>query len=264
MSEVIVTGSDVGDRTAAKLAEGQNASSYNVTDFILNAHNQVWEETYYKLCLLHWNDIVKEEPESSNDMLNTRFDVSIQMKSTEYQKQLMEADIQRWSQVVDAQGNPMLTPKDAMILRDIENPKLAQWYLVSTLEKNKRDSEERSARLQQQNAEVQQQSMVAAKQEEFKALEAKMVIDTKSKQFESKEKKEQIFLENCGQMRKAGMPLPPEWIAVEKQILQGLLMDASIENRETEMAIEQGIQAAQEEQMAMQEQQQIQQQPQMM
>jgi len=259
-------GSDVGDRTAAKLAEGQNASSYNVTDFILNAHNQVWEETYYKLCLLHWNDIVKEEPESSNDMLNTRFDVSIQMKSTEYQKQLMEADIQRWSQVVDAQGNPMLTPKDAMILRDIENPKLAQWYLVSTLEKNKRDSEERSARLQQQNAQVQQESMVAAKQEEFKALEAKMLIDTKSKQFESKEKKEQIFLEKCGELRKAGMPLPPEWIAVEKQILQGLLMDASIENRETEMAIEQGIQAAQEEQMAaMQEQQmQGQMQPQMM
>jgi hypothetical protein len=71
-------------------------------------------------------------------MLNTRFDVSIQMKSTEYQKQLMEADIQRWSQVIDGQGNPMLTPKDAMILRYIQNPKLAQLYLVSTLEKNKK------------------------------------------------------------------------------------------------------------------------------
>ena len=60
------------------------------------------------------------------------------------------------------------TPKDAMILRDIENPKLAQWYLVSTLEKNKRDSEERSARLQEQNAAVQIDSMKAAKEEEFK------------------------------------------------------------------------------------------------
>lgn len=255
-------GSDVGDRTAAKLAEGQNQSSYNVTDYILNAHNQVWEETYYKLCLLHWNDIVKEEPESANDMLNTRFDVSIQMKSTEYQKQLMEADIQRWSQVVDAQGNPMLTPKDAMILRDIQNPKLAQYYLVTTLEKNKKDSEERSARLQQQNAAVQAESMKAAKEEEFKALEAKMVIDTKSKQFESKEKKEQIFLASCGELRKANIPLPPEWILVEKQILQGLLMDASLENRETEMAIEQGIQEA-EQQAIQQEEQMMQEQMQM-
>lgn len=251
-------GSDVGDRTAAKLAEGQNASSYNVTDFILNAHNQVWEETYYKLCLLHWNDIVKEEPESANDMLNTRFDVSIQMKSTEYQKQLMEADIQRWSQVVDAQGNPMLSPKDAMILRDIENPKLQRWFLVSTLEKNKRDSEERSARLQAQNAQVQQESMVAAKQEEFKALEAKMIIDVKKAQSESKEKKEQIFLTQIGDMRKSGIVPPPEWVRVETQILQGLLMDASVENRETEMAIEQGIQEAEQEQMAAMQEQQMQ------
>jgi hypothetical protein len=66
-------GSDVGDRTAARLAEGQNQASYNVTDFILNANNQLWEETFYKLCLLNWNDIVKEEPESADDMINTRF-----------------------------------------------------------------------------------------------------------------------------------------------------------------------------------------------
>src|SRR6185369_11467627 len=57
-------GSDVGDRTPAKLAEGQNESSFNVTDFVQNANNQLWQETFYKLCLLHWNDIVKEEPES--------------------------------------------------------------------------------------------------------------------------------------------------------------------------------------------------------
>jgi hypothetical protein len=44
-------GSDVGDRTSGVLQEQQNISSYNVTDFILNAHNQVWEETDYKLCL---------------------------------------------------------------------------------------------------------------------------------------------------------------------------------------------------------------------
>jgi len=55
------------------------------------------------------------------------------------------------------------------------------------------------------------------------------------------------------------MPLPPEWIAVEKQILQGLLMDASLENRETEMAIEQGIAESEEAMMQMKEQQQLEQ-----
>ena len=50
------------------------SASFNVTDFISNANNQLWEDTQYKLCLLHWNDIVKEEPESRKaDMINTRF-----------------------------------------------------------------------------------------------------------------------------------------------------------------------------------------------
>src|SRR5690606_4001097 len=79
-------GSDVGDRTSGVLQEQQNTAANNVTDFILNANKQIWVETYYKLCLLHWNDIVKEEPESKDDMLNTRFKVSVEMKSTEYQR----------------------------------------------------------------------------------------------------------------------------------------------------------------------------------
>jgi len=241
-------GSDVGDRTAAKLAEGQNQSSYNVSDFTLNGHNQVWEQTFYKICLLHWNDIVKTEPESANDLINTRFDVSVQMKSTEYQRQLLEQDINRYSQVVDAQGNPLLTPKDAMMLRSIEDDKLARWYMVSTMEKNKKEAEERSARLQQQNAQIQQQSMVAAEQEKQKGMQDELLFKAKLSQAESKEKKEQIFLEKCGEMRKAGITPPASWLNVENQILQGLLMDSSIENRETEQAINEGIAQAQAEQ----------------
>lgn len=241
-------GSDVGDRTAAKLAEGQNQSSYNVSDFTLNGHNQVWEQTFYKICLLHWNDIVKTEPESANDLINTRFDVSVQMKSTEYQRQLLEQDINRYSQVVDAQGNPLLTPKDAMMLRSIEDDKLARWYMVSTMEKNKKEAEERSARLQEQNAKVQNDSMIAAKQEEAKAAQEELLFKAKLSQAESKEKKEQIFLEKCGEMRKAGITPPASWLNVENQILQGLLMDSSIENRETEQAINEGIAQAQVEQ----------------
>lgn len=247
-------GSDVGDRTAAKLAEGQNQSSFNVTDFVLNAHNQLWEETYYKACLLHWNDIVKEEPESRNDMLNTRFDVSVKMKSTEYQRQLLEQDIQRYSQVVDAQGNPLLTQKDAMMLREIENDKLARLYLVDTMSKNKKESEERSLKLQDANAKVQQESMIATEEEKRKTLQDEILIKVKISQSESKEKKEQIFLEKCGEMRKAGVEPPPNWVKVEEQILQGILMDSFMENKETEAAVDEGIMAAQQENQMQQQQ----------
>ncbi len=247
-------GADVGDRTPAKLAEGQNTASYNVTDFVLNGHNQLWEETYYKVCLLHWNDIVKEEPESSSDMLDTRFDVSVKMKSDEYAKALLERDIDRYSQVVDAQGSPALTPKDAMYLREIENPKLARLYMVDTMEKNKREAAAESERLQKQNADVQKASMVAAEEEKRKTLQDEILIKVKTSQAESKEKKEQIFLEKIGEMRKAGIVPPDNWVKVEEQILQGILMDSFIENKETETAVDQGIMAAQQEQQAMQEQ----------
>jgi len=119
-------GSDVGDRTSGVLQKQQETAANNVTDFILNSNKQIWEETDYKLCLLHWNDVVKEEPESSSDMLNTRFKVSVQMKSTEYQRELLERDIDRYSQVPDALGQPSLTLKDAMFIREIDDAKLAR------------------------------------------------------------------------------------------------------------------------------------------
>jgi len=153
-------GSDVGDRTSGVLQEQQNIASYNVTDYILNANNQLWEETFYKICLLHWNDIVKEEPESKDDMINTRFEVKVKMKSTEYEKQTLEQDIQRYSQMPDANGNPSLSLKDAMMIREIDDPKLARWYLSTTYEKNRKDAVAEKERLAAENAKFQQQSKI--------------------------------------------------------------------------------------------------------
>jgi hypothetical protein len=185
-------GSDVGDRTSGVLQEQQNASSYNVTDFVLNANNQLWEETFYKICLLHWNDIVKEEPETSDDMINTRFSVSVKMKASEYQKQLLEKDIQMYSQMPDAQGNPSLSLKDAMMIREIDDYKLARWYLVTSFEQNRRKAIEDSQKLQEQNAQVQQQSSAQAAQQqqqlETEAREAAKEMEefkaTKTKEIE--------------------------------------------------------------------------------
>jgi len=161
-------GSDVGDRTAAKLAEGQNAASYNVTDFVQNGHQQLWEETLNKLCILKWNDIVTDKKESSDDLLNTRFNVSVKMKATDYERQILEQDIQRYSQVPDAMGNPSLTLKDAMMLRNIDDPTLATWYLSKTYEENRRKAMEEATAREQSNAKVQQDSLLAKAKEEAK------------------------------------------------------------------------------------------------
>lgn len=159
-------GSDVGDRTANKLAESQNESSYNVTDFIVNANNQLWEETFYKICLLHWNDIVKTEPETKEDLLNFRFDLKIKTKASDYEKQRLEQDIQRYSQVPDAMGNPSLTLKDAIMLREIEDHKLAYWYLSSTIQKNQREALRQKQTDVENNAKQQQASNAQTAQNE--------------------------------------------------------------------------------------------------
>lgn len=173
-------GSDVGDRTANKLAESQNESSYNVTDYIVNANNQLWEETFYKICLLHWNDVVKAEPETKNDMLNFRFDLRIKTKATEYERQRLEGDIQRYGQVPDAMGNPSITLKDAMMLREIQDSKLANWYLAATVAKNQRDAlkqkqadAENNARQQQISNEQTAKNQMALQQQQ-QAAEAQV------------------------------------------------------------------------------------------
>lgn len=171
-------GSDVGDRTAGKLADSQNESSYNVTDFIVNANNQLWEETFYKICLLHWNDIVKTEPETKDDMLNTRFDLKIKTKSTDYEKQRLEQDIQRFSQVPDAMGNPSITLKDALMLREIEDYKLACWYLAATVAKNQREAKRQKQADTDANAKLQQQSNAQAAQNEQELQRQKQANET--------------------------------------------------------------------------------------
>lgn len=255
-------GSDVGDRTSGVLQEQQNQSSFNVTDFITNANNQLWEETCYKLCLLHWNDIVKEEPESSEDMLNTRFDLSLRMKSTEYQKQLLEQDIQRYSQVPDAQGNPSITLKDAMMLREIDDYKLATWYLAHTFESNRRKAMEESQKLQQQNMMVQAQAAQQAAQAQDEMQEKKLKSDREMKEFETTKQKELIVLQGIFQIAAKGEKpaLPKEFLPIVKQLVPNILIPLVQENEDIKEDIKEEMQAEALQQImgAMQQQQQAQ------
>src|SRR6478736_154038 len=250
-------GSDVGDRTAAKLAEGQNESSYNVTDFILNANSQLWEETFYKLCLLHWNDIVKAEPESESDMLDSRFDIKVKTKSTEYERQRLEADIQRFSQMPDAQGNPSITLKDAMFIREIMdeyNYKLATWYLTTTYESNRRKAMEESQQLQQQNQELQAQVAQQTAQKEMEMQMQKLEAEKDMEEFRSTKKKEELLLsgvlavaakDETGQLIRQFLP------AIQ-QLVPNITVPLALENKERQDKIVQQAQAQQEAMMQQQ------------
>lgn len=248
-------GSDVGDRTAAKLAEGQNQSSYNVTDFIVNANNQLWEETDYKLCLLHWNDIVKEEPESKDDMINTRFQVSVKTKSTEYQKQLIEQDIQRYSQMPDSNGNPLISPKDALMIRNIEDDKLAIIYLNSVVEENRKRAIQDSQRLQQQNAQVQQQSAKMAAEQAQLLQKDKLAAEKEMKEFESTKKKEEILLQGYLQVaaKDESGRLIQQFMPAIQQLVPNIAIPLAEENKQMVQVIQANAEAEMQEQMMMQQ-----------
>lgn len=242
-------GADVGDRTAAKLAEGQNQSSFNVTDFVLNGNNQLWEDTFYKICLLHWNDVVKEEPESSEDMLNTRFDLKVKTKSTIYEQERLERDIDRFSQMPDAQGNPSITLKDAMMIREIMddyNYKLANWYLTTTYESNRRKAMEESQKLQQQNQELQGQVAMQTAQKEKELLAEKLEAEKELAEYKGmQELKNSIVVGGFSYAAKEGTkPLPTYMVAIINQVMPNIVLDFQQENQETV----QGIMAQQQRQ----------------
>lgn len=260
-------GSDVGDRTSGVLQEQQSSASFNVTDFVLSSDNQLWQETFYKLCLLHWNDIVKEEPESEEDLLNTRFKISVKMKMTDYEKGLIEQDIQRYSQVVDAYGNPALTPADAMMIRNIDNFKLAHWYLVKTMEQNRKKSMEDAAKQQQQNALVQQQSNQQTAENEAKLQQQKLDSEKQLIQYKTTQEKELALLNGVLSIAGKGIAIPEEWKPVIQLLVPNIAIPIAMENKQMNQIIQQQqqqqMQPQGDEQEAVHNQQEEQQEPQM-
>lgn len=257
-------GSDVGDRTAAKLAEGQNQSAFNVTDFIPNALNQVMEETLSKICLLHWQDEIKSNKKGSEELINTRFKVNVKMKQTAYEKQLLEQNIQIAMRTVDGNGNPLLSFKDAFKIRNIKNYKLAELYLANTIEKNKREAQEASAKLQEQNGQIQQQTAQQSAEAADKLQQDKLNFDKDLQEFSSTNKKQEIVIEKLLDIYKVILTpktgeggammqqptLPPEIAQLAQVAFKNVAMPLFQENRQ----IEQGIQQQAVEEAQMQEQ----------
>jgi hypothetical protein len=262
-------GSDVGDRTSGVLQKQQETAANNVTDFILNANKQVWEETDYKLCLLHWNDIVKEEPESKEDMLNTRFKVSVKMKSTEYQRELLERDIDRYSQVPDALGQPSLTLKDAMFIRNIDDDKLATWYLTKTYEENRRKAAEEQKAREDANIASQQESAKMASEGEMAVQAEKLKSEKEMELFKSTQAKELASVNGLWAAIGKGILTPDVAMPIIQQLIPNISISLSMENKVLSQTSEKQEEVMMEqENPEMQEQEQMEmeqeEQPQMM
>lgn len=230
-------GSPLPSRTPAELAENQEQSSYNVSDFVAVANSQLWEQTFYKLCLLYWNDAVKEEPASSNELVNTRFDVSVRMKITDYERQLVEADIQRYSQMLDGQGKPLLSPKDALMIREIDNYKLACWYLDATEKKNRRNAIQESQMLQEQNAAVQQQSAAQAQKQAMAAEQLKQQGDDAK----ARNEKELSVINGLFEVWTKWGSMPAELQPLSVQSIQNVMIPVMAENQQMKAILAQQV-----------------------
>lgn len=250
---IYLDGSDVGERTAAKLAEGQTVGSFNVTGFVPNGHTQCIEETLNKICILSWQDIVTNKKESSNDLINTRFRTSVKMKMSDYEKQQLENDIQRYSQMPDANGNPSLTPRDANMLRNIQDYKLANMYMDARWEENRRRAEEDKSKREQANIQSQQTTAKQAALDEQSIEESKMKAEKEMKLFESTQAKELALLNGVLMIAAKGLAVPPEWANAIQQLVPNIAIPLSIENKQLHQTAGMQDQIMQQQQSQMQE-----------
>jgi hypothetical protein len=173
------------------------------------------------------------------------------MKSTEYQKQLLEQDIQRYSQVLDGNGNPVLSPKDAMTLREIDNYKLACWYLATTVEKNRKNAIKDSERLQAQNQQVQQASAKQAAEQAAQLQQQKLAADKEMEEFKALQQIKVKIVEGSFEIAaKLENPQMPSWLGpIIQQLMPNLQMPIAVENDQMQKQIQAQQQQEQQEQM---------------
>jgi hypothetical protein len=246
-------GSDVGDRTAARLAEGQTAASFNVTDHITNGWNQLMEEVLYKCCILEWQKAVKEEAagvDPNDSEVNAQYQISVKMKPTEYQQKLLEQRILQWSQTPDAYGNPLLSPKDVYVIENIKDYKMAQRYLASVIDTNRRRAMEDKAQLDKQNQDNQIASAQAANEGAKQLEQQKADLEIAKVTAADKAKQKQTILSGVFDLLKIGAPIPQGMEPLVKLVLENHAIPLMQENKQ----IVQGIQQQEMEEQAAAEQ----------
>jgi hypothetical protein len=180
---------------------------------------------------LAWTDIVNGKAESKDDLINTRFKISVKMKMSDYERQVLEQDIQRYSQVPDAMSNPSITLKDAMMLRNIDDFKLATWYLTKTYEKNRRDAAKEKQVDSDANLKSQRQTALDSDEREKRLQDEKLEHDKDLEDYRATKQKELKVLDIVGMVASKGLPLPPFIEALTKKLYPNIAIPLDAENK---------------------------------
>jgi len=248
-ASIYLDGSALPSRTPANLAEGQVESSANVTNFIPNAHNQVMEETLYKVCLLQWQDVVKDKKETADDLINTKFKVYVRMKQTVYEKQLLEQNIQIAMKTIDGNGKPLLSFKDAYKIRNIQITKLAEMYLADKVEENETVAAKQKKADIEANAKLQQQSNDQAAQKAIQLQQDKLEQEKEMAEFLSTKKKEEFLLQGflAAAAKDESGKLINMFLPAIQQLVPNITIPLTIENQQMQENIAQSQQPQMQE-----------------
>lgn len=246
-------GTDVGDRTAAKLAEGQNKSSFNVTDFISSSVNSLFEEVFQKICMMKWDDEVLKN--NQDDLLDTVFQVNVEMKDMLYEREQLEQNIQIAMKSVDANGQPLLSFKDAFTIRSIKDPTMQELYLANMVAENQKRSVEQKQQDVENNMKAQQQSNQQASEQAMQLQQEKLASEKEMEDFKATKTKEIELLKGFMQVvaKDESGTLINMLLPAIQQLVPNVTLPLMQENKMMVQAVQ--AQAQQEQQQAMQQQQ---------
>ena len=152
----------------------------------------------------------------------------------------------------DAQGNPSLTPLDIQYLREIDNNRLARWYMAKTWKENRKNAMLDSARLQEQNAQVQMKSQQAAAESQAQLDQQKLLAEKDLEEFKAIKQKEITLLTGLMTSIGKGVIDPQVIMPAIQQLVPNIQIPLIQENKQMANAM-----AIQEQQEIMQAEQQM-------
>lgn len=262
-------GSDLPPRMGAAVIENQTTNSNNVTDFINFSDKCLWEETLHKVCIMHWDEMVLRQ--NKTEWMDTVFEVSIELKPTAYEKQMLENNIQIGMKSIDqSTGKPLLSFKDAFKIRNIQDYKLAELYLANVTERNEKVARQKQKEDQESNMQSQQQTAQQSAQAQQQMQEKELEMKEKMADEALRRQKELALLNGImgiyDSAIKAGTGIPDELKPLVSQVISNVSMPLVEENKDMqqEIQMQQNQQLAHQyaQQQQMQSQQQIPQQSQ--
>ncbi len=252
-------GSDLPPRMGAAVIENQTTNSNNVTDFINFADKCLWEETLYKVVLLQWDNLVLTK--GRTDLMDTEFQIALELKPTAYEKQMLEQNIQIGMKSIDAStGKPLLSFKDAFKIRNIKNYKLAELYLANMVEKNEKMARQKQLSDQKANIDSQQASAQQAADAQAEMQKEKIAADKDMKKFETEQSMKIASVNGMWQAIAKGIISPNTAAPILQQLVPNVTIPLTLENKNIQDDI--AAQAQQEQMATIQVQQGNQNQPQ--